>query len=114
MLISSGTMVVISYAVIRISKSKTILEAKKTDNRWPTKAIKIPLTMGFFQLLSMITLTMSLGIIEGALAYPIRSLSSLMTVYVFAFILFRESFYTSEKLGIAFSMVAIGFISYTL
>jgi drug/metabolite transporter (DMT)-like permease len=113
MLISSGTMVILSFLFSIVNRNSYPTE-KSIGNHWPTRAISIPLVMGFFQLASMITLTISLEAIQGAIAYPIRSLSSLLTVYIFAFILFRESFHNSEKLGVIFSMVAIGFISYAL
>ncbi len=76
--------------------------------------IRPPLTMAILQMISMASITFALSSVQGSIAFPVKSLMSLLTVYVTAFIFLKESLNTWEIAGALFSMAAIACITYTM
>jgi drug/metabolite transporter (DMT)-like permease len=76
--------------------------------------IKLSVYMGFTQVSGLFLLLVSLRYLPGIIVYPLRNIISLIVVYIFSYLIFKEKLNRYEVRGVIFSLLAIVLISMSL
>jgi multidrug transporter EmrE-like cation transporter len=99
----SCTMVLLSL----ICKSKSLLSLLSPGR----KVLSISLFMSVSQVASLFLFIEGLKHIEGTVAYPMRSVSGLLFVYMFSSLIYKERLVIKEKIGLMISVAGITLIT---
>jgi len=108
---SSATMLLIILMLFFIKPYWNRVDFQHTSHVSFKNRIRPPLTMAILQMVAMASITFALSSVQGSIAFPVKSLMALLTVYISAFLIFKEKLNSWEIAGAVFSMIAIASIT---